>query len=369
MAAYLADHRILTPVLGTNDVHFKFAKRFQALGLKVYEVPYYRTFLEHGAARVIEDIVRLEEIALLQSHMFRESLAGRLVRARNPNLRHISRVHTHFELQYLAERKWRQWCYYRLESWKSQYVDRYVTISAQVRNDLIANAGIPAERIEVVHNGIKPMGECDPPNNSDGPLPAKAIMIGRFEIGKQQLFAVELVSELRKDGFDLELSMVGGDGPDINYKSSVEALSQELGVNHLIRFHGYCSQDRILEIIRDIPVVILPSLSEGIPNSILEGMSLRKLVVAGDGAGATRELVQHNVNGLLLPPKSKELWLQQLKKIFSTPARSWETIRDAGYNTWQTRFCLNNMMDGLISVYDSLGLLDEDMGLAPQKGT
>jgi len=357
MAAYLAENRIMIPVLATNEIRYGFAERFRNLGLKVYEVPFYKSMFERRAALEIEKIVEREEITLLQSHMFRESVAGRWVRARNPNVRHIYRVHIHFEIPYLAKCKWKRWLYYRLESLSSGNVDRYVTISDLVRNNLIKHTAIPEDRIEVVHNGILPMGDCDPPNVSNNPLSAKAVIIARYEEGKQQMFAIEFVDKLRKEGIDMELHLVGGDGPDIKYKSNVQILARKLGMDDLVHFYGYCSHDEILNIVRNIPVVMLPSLSEGMPTSILEGMSLRKLVMVSDGAGATCELVRHNVNGLLLNPRDKEQWVQQLKDVFTTPARIWEPIRNAGYETWKKHYSLEAMMEGMMNVYRSMDLL------------
>ncbi len=356
MAEYLLGNQIMVPALATNRVHSEFAGRFHRLGLPVYEVPFYQSCLERRTLRPLEAIVKSEGIGILQSHMFRESVAGRWVRARNPSLRHIFRVHTHFEIPFLAGRRYRRWFYYRLESLTARYVDRYVPISNLIKVNLIQHAGIAGERVEVVPNGIEALGACDPPTTSNRPLPAKAIRIARLEKGNQQLLAVDVVNELRKEGIHMELYLVGRDGADAKYAAEVRMLIRKLDLEHLVHLCGYCSHDEVAKIAHDIPVFMLPSLSEGTPTSILEGMSLRKLVIVSDGFGATKELIRHGHNGLLLSPQDKGQWVRQLKEVFTTPSYVWEPIRNAGYDTQRNHYSMETMMNGMMNVYRSLGL-------------
>jgi len=101
---------------------------------------------------------------------------------------------------------------------------------------------------------------------------------------------------------------------------------------------------------------VLPSDSEVIPNCILEALSLRKLAIASQ-VGGVPEIIQSGANGILHPPQDPLALADILKKVFTSPAKVWEPMRDAGYETWREKFSTERMMEGLIAVYKEIGVL------------
>jgi glycosyltransferase involved in cell wall biosynthesis len=65
-------------------------------------------------------------------------------------------------------------------------------------------------------------------------------------------------------------------------------------------------------------VFCLPSLSEGLPNALMEAMSVGCASVAS-GVGGVTTLVEHGKNGLLVPPGDPDLLRESLERLIRDP--------------------------------------------------
>ncbi|MDZ7859583.1 MAG: glycosyltransferase [Candidatus Krumholzibacteriota bacterium] len=96
----------------------------------------------------------------------------------------------------------------------------------------------------------------------------------------------------------------------------------------------------------------LEKIGEGISNSIMEYMALAKPVIATDGGG-TRELVEDNVTGFLIPHESPELLAEKINSLLSD-----ENLRkimgSKGKEKIQKEFHIDKMVNEHISLYNKL---------------
>jgi glycosyltransferase involved in cell wall biosynthesis len=90
--------------------------------------------------------------------------------------------------------------------------------------------------------------------------------------------------------------MLCGDG---QCRRELEALVMRLGVEKQCRFLGF--RRDLGEIFRAMDLMVLPSLTEGLPNVVLEAFAEAKPVVA-TSVGGVPEIVEDGVSGLLVPP-------------------------------------------------------------------
>lgn len=352
IARELAARRVLSPVLVTSYLGNELEREFRRLGFPVYAA-HFRGTLGFRAARDIETVLKKHDVALMQSHSFRTSIVGRLVRRRHPEIPHVFRAHTYIDCSRIPA--WRRAGYHLIDRWTARFVDRFAPICEFNRREMIRKSGIPAAKIRVVHNGIPSPGEPDPPVTDPHERLERAVaIIGRLEEGKQQHFAIGVIGKLKGEGLPIRLHLIG-EGED-GYASRVREAAREHGVMDLVTFHGY--RPRPFDLLRNVPVIALPSLSEGMPTVLIEGMATRKLVV-GTPTGGTPELVEHGANGFLHPPDDAAGLADILRSIFTRPAVEWESMRNAGYTTWQDEFSVEGMMDGLIGIYRDLGVLKE----------
>ena len=91
---------------------------------------------------------------------------------------------------------------------------------------------------------------------------------------------------------------LGGETVDVGARARYEALAREKRVN--VHFLGW--RPEVASIIRAADVVVLPSLVEGLPLSVLEAMACGRPVVA-TAVNGTPEAVEHGVTGLLIAPR------------------------------------------------------------------
>lgn len=88
-----------------------------------------------------------------------------------------------------------------------------------------------------------------------------------------------------------------GDGPD---KKKLQVYSEELGLSKSVEFRGVVKEIR--KEIRNSKVFVLTSDFEGIPNALIEALSLGVPSVSTDcSPGGARELIEHGVNGFIVP--------------------------------------------------------------------
>lgn len=121
--------------------------------------------------------------------------------------------------------------------------------------------------------------------------PIRIISVGRFVWEKGYGNAIRAVLALQKK-YDIELMLVGG-GP--LYRDYLEITNGYKGFT----FHDWLSQDDLVQLLYESDIYIQPSLSEGMPRTILEAMSARLPIIASD-VGAISGVIVNGENGMLI---------------------------------------------------------------------
>jgi glycosyltransferase involved in cell wall biosynthesis len=88
----------------------------------------------------------------------------------------------------------------------------------------------------------------------------------------------------------------------------------ELGLSSVVTFHGF--RRDIPEVLREIDIFTLSSLSEGTSITLLEAMASGKPVVVTN-VGGNPSVVEQGVNGILVPAGEPDLLAQALLKLAS----------------------------------------------------
>src|SRR5207253_1492438 len=99
-------------------------------------------------------------------------------------------------------------------------------------------------------------------------------------------------------GRDVRFLIIGAHSVEHKYQSDVRMLARQLNLDHHVIFTG--QREDVSEILRDVDIVVHPSLTEGLSNVILEGMAMGLPVVA-TRVGGNPELVEDGLTGLLVP--------------------------------------------------------------------
>jgi len=144
--------------------------------------------------------------------------------------------------------------------------------------------GVAPERIRVIHNGIEPSGELTPP-----PRARRVVTVGRIDPLKDVQTMLHVAAEVTRQLPDAQFEYWGPPtrGQEA-YAQACEELHRRLGLGDRFRFMGTTSEP--LRVMREADVVLMTSISEGLPMAVLEGMAQGRPVVS-TGVGGVPEVL------------------------------------------------------------------------------
>lgn len=137
----------------------------------------------------------------------------------------------------------------------------------------------------------------------------KVVVTGRISPTKGQDLVAEAVGILKREGYDVELCVIGD--PDLTSDGdSLRKVIERYGIGGLVHMVG--KQKYPLAIAANADIAITPSQAEAFGRTTFESMAIG-LPVIGSNSGATPELVTHGKNGLLFEPGNAKSLASQLK--------------------------------------------------------
>jgi sugar transferase (PEP-CTERM/EpsH1 system associated) len=238
------------------------------------------------------------------------------------------------------------------------FVSHYTAVSRDLEIYLQRKVGVPRSRIAQIYNGVDserfhPAGERREDLPCAGFAPADTFVIGtvgRMQEVKDQLTLARafarLVHELPGAKQRLRLVMIG-DGP---LRAEVRALLADAGVEQLAWLPG--ERDDVPHIMRSFDLFVLPSLGEGISNTILEAMASGLPVVATD-VGGNPELVEPGTTGSLIPRNDADSMARAMR-AYTESAELCRYHGSNGRRTVERRFGMEAMAGAYMALYDSL---------------
>ncbi|MEJ2644260.1 MAG: glycosyltransferase, partial [Gammaproteobacteria bacterium] len=206
--------------------------------------------------------------------------------------------------------------------------------------------GVDTERFAPRH-GARPQLAGSP--FSEEPLVVIGT-VGRLQAVKDQVSLAEGFIRLLKHRPDLESRVrlvVVGDGP---LYSEVAARLQAAGVNGLCWLPGERSD--VPDVMRTLDIFVLPSLAEGVSNTVLEAMATGLPVVA-TRVGGNPELVAEGVTGTLVPPSDPTAMADALMR-YVDDEESRRAHGRAGRTRVLERFSIDVMTERYLDLYDEL---------------
>ncbi|WP_228894367.1 TIGR03088 family PEP-CTERM/XrtA system glycosyltransferase [Pseudoduganella aquatica] len=253
-----------------------------------------------------------------------------------------------------------QWKPALLRRLHAPLVDRYITVSQDLARYLARRVGVAQPRIRQVYNGVdtarfapRTPGAPRPalPDGFAGPDDILIGTVGRLQPVKDQATLLRAFARLRETQPALwprlRLAIVGG-GP---LEAELQALVAELDVGAQVWLSG--ARDDVPAILASFDVFVLPSLSEGISNTILEAMACG-LPVLATGVGGNLELVKDGVCGRFFPPGDVDA-LSGLLAAYGGDAGLRGAHGAAARHIAVEEFSMAAMVNNYMAVYDSAG--------------
>ena len=224
------------------------------------------------------------------------------------------------------------------------------------------------ERLEQIGNGIA-MARFDPARFSDAERRAIRAelgftddvlvvgMVGRLVAEKGYLEAFEAVKLVKARVPNARFVFVGG------VEDKADAIKpeilHELGIADVARFLGY--RGDVERVYAAMDVFMLPSHREGFPRAVMEASAMGRPCIVTDVRGC-RQTVDHEVTGLIVPPRDPARLADALERLLRSPAdraRMGRAARDKAVR----EFDETRIIDTIIGAYRRLG---RAMGLTPR---
>ena len=174
---------------------------------------------------------------------------------------------------------------------------------------------IPPSKLEVIYQSVSISSSVIPMQQKSSAF--KCIIVGKISEGKNQEEAVKAVAELAKNGMNIELDIIG-DGYE-DYIAHLNNIIKKNGIQNNVWFMGY--QNDVFSSMCIADVVLTCSRSEGFGRVTVEGMLAGKVII-GARSGATPELIQDGVTGLLYTLGVYKELAQKIEYLFDNPARA-----------------------------------------------
>jgi len=168
----------------------------------------------------------------------------------------------------------------------------------------LARKTSPKQKIGVVYNGIDTQ-EFKPLKNKKNSKTLKIIFIGRLAIIKGINYLLKALGSLKNKDFVLTLI---GEGKE---KENLKELAKDLKIEKQVKFLGPIPHQKITKYYQENDLFILPSLNEGMSNTVLEAMACG-LPIITTNVGGSKELI--NNNGFVIPKANSKKLKEAIEK-------------------------------------------------------
>lgn len=240
----------------------------------------------------------------------------------------------------------------------------YLKVDRQISNwfsiDVVYNSyagknnhleiGFNAENARVIPNGIAiPHDKHIPQAFSSLPICTLGI-ISRIELAKGHLELFEALSILKKGGYQAKLQIYGSGAEEtVDY---LRAAADSLGVSKDIYWNGFIEDS--WESLGQIDVLVSASHTEGMSNTILEGMLAARPIVATNVGDSARMLSDNTqVCGKLVSKKAPEELARAIGWMIDNPEAAIE-LGGRAKSLCESRYALGKMVADYERLYEGL---------------
>ena len=128
-------------------------------------------------------------------------------------------------------------------------------------------------------------------------------------------------------------------------EASLKSLADELGLGQRVFWHGFSFN--IMEALRQGDIFLLASLSEGLPNTLLEGMAAGLLPLCRD-VGGVREVIPDDLRGWLLPYEADAAaFAEALRRALTLPDVELLALRERARQACREDFDIDRQAERL----------------------
>ncbi len=197
----------------------------------------------------------------------------------------------------------------------------------------------------MIHNGLETEGRTPPPHRA-GKGPIRLLYLGRLSEEKDPANALRALRHLTDRGLDVELTLAG-DGPEA---PAAAALADEFGLADRVHLPGFVAD--VMGLLANADILISPSRTECMPNSVLEAMWARVPVAATD-VGGVSEMVRDQAEAILCPSRDPAALADAAEQLARDPDLAARLAENA-HRRLREEFTFELRMQRVLDLYRSL---------------
>jgi glycosyltransferase involved in cell wall biosynthesis len=226
--------------------------------------------------------------------------------------------------------------------------DAVMTTGQEIRQQMIKDNGFDGSKIFSVPTGVD-IVKFDPETvrpslRTDG---FSIGMIGVLRSWKGHKYFLEAVPEILSRIPEAVFYIVG-DGPQ---KENIKKMISEMALDKKVFMTGH--REDIPEILASLDAVAHPSYAnEGVPQSVLQALAMRKAVVASD-AGAISEVVIREETGLIIKPRDAKRLAEKVIELYRKPDLK-ARLGENGRKLVAQNHSLEHMLDNIEKLYKNI---------------
>jgi len=223
-----------------------------------------------------------------------------------------------------------------------------VTKFHAVSNAIVKEAekyGVDSEKVSIINPSVDEK-LLEYPKHERNDEVFKIISVGRCHWIKGYTFALDAMVQLRNKGVNFHYSIIAGgrDSENIIYQIN------DLGLQKNVSFINGLTHDEALKKMYSSDIYLLPSVGEGISNTVLESMALGVPVISTD-CGGMGEVIKNGENGFIVPVRDVKAMVRAIENFIKLDDKEKLQIIQTAQETIDKRFLLSNQIDKMELFY------------------
>ena len=347
----LAQHgHAVTAVLGSTGL---LTERLEEVGVPIRVVPSLQRSIHPWkdalAIRHLRSQFRNLNTDLVATHSSKAGILGRLAAQREgiPNVFTAHGWSFEENIPYLPRQIYKQ-----LERRVGRRTDAIIAVSELGRELAIRSRVGGAEKLHTIHYGVRDLANeaikrsqvYKSSDHSEDEQGVRLVMVAGFRKQKDHGTLLNAVSQLLHLNWKLDLL---GDGPLLE---ACQSQARDLGLLDRVHFRGAVTN--VVDYLTEADLMVLSTHWEGLPISILEGLSVGLPAVATNVSGVREEVIDGSTG--LLVEHSNVNSLQRALKRMITDVDFRNQCAVESRKLYEQKFSLETMFDKTMSLYKSI---------------
>ena len=213
--------------------------------------------------------------------------------------------------------------------------------------------GLDPAKSVVIRPAVDPSFFTPPSGGRLEPDRLRVAAVGTLRWQKGFEYALVAIRDLADRGVPVWLGIVGAEPAaglaEVSDLQRIRYTIADLGLHEMVRMLGHAPPEGVRDHLQRADVFLQPSVTEGLPNVVLEAMACELPVVAAD-AGGTREAVEDGVHGLVVPTRDPGRMADALEQLWHDRDLR-ERMGRTGRGRVESEFNLDLQADRFVELY------------------